>query len=669
LGSIPIATANGNVTTQFNPFKFTGNVSLSVLIFQVVTATVAIGPGEGFNGGDGMRVIANVDAVIVSGEFRMRMGKGVPSDPNKRRVAASATWVLGIPANKYGPGRPPFNLGGFQVGLAGGVFIDNNKSPAGEAVGVRGTVCGPNGNLCVGFFINLGANKDGGNFLDFTGLDKYVLIPAAAVRAAAAAGQVGYISQAISPQEAQAAGVVLSAAQVNGTESILQETVNIPVTATTTLVAGITYAEGAPVVSLRLPDNTLLTEETVNGTTQTFLRESETVSNTTNLLYTISGATPGDYELIINNAPTEYDLVTFNVNSQPTAVISDVVCGGPNVPGLTVTCNIPIPLTSIAMPAAPEATSVTVEWTSSDIDNPDAEVAVGYVVDPGAPELIDYSAINFVAEGLPLGAGTHVIDMSEVGSGTYRIVVVVDDGQNGPKIATIDTTVTVVDELAPAIPSGLTATPQAGELLIKWDQNGEADLAGYDIGFALVNDSSQFVYTRTMGPKEIVTGTSSIVDAKLWGLTDDTTVFYGLRAFDNSGNYSEWTPLQSAKPWALSPNTWNPVPNGVGTGGVEIAFDVPMVADSLDNLTVRDAAGNVLTGDFYFLLNAEGTKIVGVGFTPDADFDGNATATLIGGPEGAQAEDGRTMGGNYVWTFAYQFDFDEQGIYMPLLGK
>jgi hypothetical protein len=208
--------------------------------------------------------------------------------------------------------------------------------------------------------------------------------------------------------------------------------------------------------------------------------------------------------------------------------------------------------------------------------------------------------------------------------------------------------------------------------LIKWEQNTEKDLAGYDIGFALVDDTSQFVYTRTMGPKEVVTGTNSIVDAKLWGLDDDTTIFYGLRAFDTSGNYSEWTPLQSAKPWALSPNTWNPVPNGAGEGGVEIGFAVPMVPESLDEaLTVRDAAGNVLTGEYYFLLNADGTKIVGIGFEPDTAYAGAASATLLGGPDGAQAEDGRTMGGNFPWSFTWQFtpEPEFEGILMPLLFK
>jgi hypothetical protein len=309
---------------------------------------------------------------------------------------------------------------------------------------------------------------------------------------------------------------------------------------------------------------------------------------------------------------------------------------------------------------------VTVNWTSADGDSPDAVVAVGYVADPGDPSLIDYSNINFVAEDLSLGAGSQEIDFTQAGTGTYRPVVVVDDHQNGLIIATTGTTITVVDLLPPAIPNGLTAIPQAGELLIKWDQNVEKDLSGYDIGFALVDDTSQFIYTRTMGPKEIITGTNSIVDAKLWGLTDDTTIFYGLRSYDNSGNYSDWTPLQSTKPWAISPITWNPVPNGINSGGIEIAFDSPMVPESLDEaLSVKDATGNPIPGNAYFLVNAEGTKIIGIGLRPTVPYEGAATATLLGGPDGVKAEDERTMGGNYVWSFSLQ----SNSVFMPALSK
>ncbi len=659
LGSLPIAKLNGGITTQFNPFKLTGNASLTILIFDMANASIKMGAGEGFGGGDGMNASVNVNAVIVQGTFNMRVGKGVAGNPEKRRFAANAQWIFGIPANQYGIGRPPFNLGGIQVNLGGGIFTDNNFSPAREATGVKGSVCGPNGNICVGFFVNLGAAKSSSSFLDFTGIDKYVLIPAAAVRAAAAAGTAGYVAQTISLDEASQLGLVLASSQVDGTQQILQEVLPVPLAITSTLLVGINHLDGAPSIRLRLPDNTVLTEQSVNGTTQTFLRETETLTGT-NLIFVINDAAPGDYALIVDNAPVEYETVNYVLNEAPTASITDVTCGGANVAGVTVNC-----VDSVSA-AATDASNITVQWTAADSDNPTAVVGVGYAVDPGAPEDVQFSEINFIVEDLPLGAGSQVIDFSEAGTGSYRAVVVVDDKQNGLVIAVSDTVINVVDTRAPVVPVNLTAVPQAGELLVKWDQNGEGDLAGYEIGFGLSNNPAEFIYSRNMGPKEIVTGTNNIVDAKLWGLTDNTTVFYGLRAYDTSGNFSDWTPLQSAQPWALSPNTWNPVPNGAGANNVEIAFDVPMDADSLATaLVVKDAAGNALAGSLYLLTNAEGTKVVGVGFEPAAYFKGAAKATLRGGADGVKAEDGRTMGGDYVWSFK----FTSRALFLPAVQK
>ena len=192
---------------------------------------------------------------------------------------------------------------------------------------------------------------------------------------------------------------------------------------------------------------------------------------------------------------------------------------------------------------------------------------------------------------------------------------------------------------------------------MRWNQNGERDLQGYEIGFGLVNDTSQFVYTRTMGPKEVVTGTNNIVDAKLWGLDDNTQIFYGLRAYDSSRNFSDWTPLQNGTPWAVAPNTWTPTPGGKGKATIEIGFAVPMKIETLENaLTVKDASGNVVPGTIYLLADFNSSKTVGVGFEPAKPIKGTFTATLTGGTSGVQAEDGRAMGANYNWTFSLQPD-------------
>lgn len=267
---------------------------------------------------------------------------------------------------------------------------------------------------------------------------------------------------------------------------------------------------------------------------------------------------------------------------------------------------------------------------------------------------------------IPLGAGTYTEDLSQIGSGKYRMVVVADDDQNGAVLAVSDVVITVDDNVAPAIPVDLTAVPQAGELLVKWTQNSERDLSGYEIGFGLVNDTSQFVYTRTLGPKEVMTGTNNIVDAKLWGLDDDTEIFYGLRAYDTSGNFSDWTPLQSGTPWAIAPNTWTPTPGGNGTTTVEIGFAVPMELDTLENaLTVKDASGNPVPGNSYLLTDFNSSKVVGIGFEATGIVRGAMTATLKGGTSGVQAEDGRTMGADYTWSFNLQSPV----IYLPLVSR
>ncbi|MBX3014961.1 MAG: hypothetical protein KF832_25795 [Caldilineaceae bacterium] len=658
LGTLPVATTDGNITAQFNPFQFTGTMTLKVLIFQVASATVGIGAEQGFDGGQGLNAKVNVNAVVVKGEFRMRVGKGVPGDPNKRRFAAAADFDLGIVKNQFGTGLPPINLGGIKIGLHGGVFKDNNFSPARETIGIKGTYDGIVLNF--GVFVDLQAEIGAGGFFKVKNLDKYVLIPAAAVRAAAAKGEAGYSSRLLSAEEIQALGLVVSA-DADGVLRVLQDVIPVQLEETTSLVVGITYASGAPLLRLRLPDNTELTPETVNGTTTGFLTATDETG--TNAYFVVRGATPGQYQLLIDNAPAEYEDVSYTLNEAPTVAITSATCGGADLPGITVTCANQVAAAAVMVPAASGA---TVNWHAADMDTVTTTVAVGYVVDSGDPSTVNLADVTMLAEHLPLGNGTYTEDLTQIGSGSYRLVVMADDGENGTVFAVSDVVITVVDQVAPAIPTGLSAVPQAGELLVKWTQNSERDLSGYEIGFGVVNDPSQFVYSRNMGPKEVMTGTNNIVDAKLWGLDDNTTIFYGLRAYDTSGNYSAWTPLQSGTPWAIAPTTWTPIPGGQGTSAIEIGFAVPMQIETLETaLTVKDASGNVIPGTIYLLTDFNSSKTVGVGFEPTTPLQGAITATLKGGAGGVRAEDGRTMGADYTWSFTLQ----PQTLYLPLVKR
>ncbi len=82
-------------------------------------------------------------------------------------------------------------------------------------------------------------------------------------------------------------------------------------------------------------------------------------------------------------------------------------------------------------------------------------------------------------------------------------------------------------------------------------------------------------------------------------------------------------------------------------------------------LTVKDASGNPLAGEYSLLTDADTANIVGVEFRPANIYNGAMSATLAGGPSGVMAEDGRTMGGNFSWSFV----FETLAIFLPVVQR
>ncbi len=139
--------------------------------------------------------------------------------------------------------------------------------------------------------------------------------------------------------------------------------------------------------------------------------------------------------------------------------------------GVTVTCANVVAAAEVMVPSASGA---TVNWSAVDMDSPNAKVNVGYVVDNGNPISVTLADVTILAENLPLGAGTYTEDLTQIGSGKYRLVVVADDDENGAVIGVSDVVITVDDKLAPAVPVDLSAVPQAGELARQVDTEQRA---------------------------------------------------------------------------------------------------------------------------------------------------------------------------------------------------
>ncbi|GAB4110251.1 MAG: hypothetical protein Fur005_15260 [Roseiflexaceae bacterium] len=641
LGSLPIAKATGTVSIQPPPtFKMTANATLSILIFQVAQASVGIGQSYGFNGGPGLDVTFTVNTLFIDGSAHLKVGEVTLNNGTKKiRVQGDATLTVLVPEKIFaGLPREDKILASVTVGF--GQYTDtrnNNRQSAGIlAMGTLALVG------TVGGFLDMGAQPV--DVIFFKDPGRFVAVTAADLQARAAAGVPGYSSRRLSVAETLNTGLRGLGPQ----STIQQDATSYTLDSPTRLLMGIEYTGtlGLAQIRLRLPSGTILTQGSVNGTTETFANESDAEGGV--LMFILQNAPAGTYQLLIDNPPAQYTANTLELDQIPTGSISAESCAGPAIGSVTMTCN----------GSGSSLSQISFNWSAADIDTPDATVDVGYVkVISGT---IDNTTFTPLQSGLALGSGSATVSFGEVPTGTYRAMVEITNS-SGPAVRLYgNQLIQITDQRAPAVPTGITATSLPNELSVTWTQNSERDLAGYEIGLGVVetgqaDSTANFFYTRSMGPKDVIANTSNLVDGKLWGIPDNVEVFFALRSYDHSGNYSAWSAIQRGKPWALSPNTWTPVPSGTGDQLIEIAFDTPMDADTFTGaLTVKDASGNTIAGTTYLLTNDAETEIIGIGFDPDGLLVGSYTATLKGGSAGVEALDGRTMNSDYSWSFTLE---------------
>jgi Bacterial Ig-like domain len=635
--TLPVVTVNGQASVQINPFKMTLGAQMKILIFQVASASVTIGNGAGFNGGDGIKVDFTVNAVIVHGSAHLHAGsvKGeIDPGTGKDRITftGSANLAIAIEKRQFGIGLPPFDINIASLGFSGGEFVNDQNR---HTFGLKGTISVSIFSAAI--FVDMSKSPGQSGFVLLgSNAKNYGLIDAALVFTRARQGEPGYSLRTLPRAEAAQLGFASSPAPVQ------QLMIPMVVTDTSTAYFGLHYdTSGSPTISLRLPDNSILTESTPNTATRRFIKDLQAAppaGGGNDRAFMIAGATPGTYTLIINNPPADFKTVAYQLDNPPT------------LSGVT---------------AARVGNTVNIGWTAADPDTPDAKVSISYVkIVSGTADL---STAQLLTDTLPLGNGTYAWPVNEVPTGNYKVVLSVDDGVHEPTTQIASLVVNVMDTQPPAVPGNLAAQPQPGELLVTWTPNQEKDLAGYQIGFAEVNNVNQFIYTRDMGAKEAGTGQ---LDAKLWGLKDNKTVYFGIRAYDYDGHFSAWSPLVAATPWALSPNAWTPTPDSsaLGSTRVEVAFDTPLLASSISGaIELRDASNVLVAGTQTPIYDLDGVKIVGLSFKPAQSLKDGATytATLKGGASGIKTVDSRTMPANYTWKFTVA----NTKVYLPITRR
>src|SRR5262249_28284455 len=143
-------------------------------------------------------------------------------------------------------------------------------------------------------------------------------------------------------------------------------------------------------------------------------------------------APAGHYELTIDGAPSRYSFASYGINASPALSNANAIRAGDRV---------------------------TATWTASDPDSPDAKVTVGAVLTSSVAGdgSVDLGNMLVLTEGLALGNGSFVWDLTQVPTGDYRLVVSVDDGRHPAVYRLAGSAIVVVDIRPPKVPSGLVA--------------------------------------------------------------------------------------------------------------------------------------------------------------------------------------------------------------------
>ncbi len=211
----------------------------------------------------------------------------------------------------------------------------------------------------------------------------------------------------------------------------------------------------------------------------------------------------------------------------------------------------PMDMTPPAAPTALVATasdgSVSLNWA----DNTEPDL-LGYDVYRSTSSGGPYTQLN----GLALSTSDY-LDGSLTNGTTYYYVVTASDLSGNVSANSFEDSATPLDSTPPAAPSGLSATANVNDIALNWSDNGEADLAGYDVWRSLTSGGG---YSKLNGA---LVSVSAFTDASA---STGVTYYYVVTAADTSGNSSPNSNQASA---TIVDSTPPAAPSGLSATGAD----------------------------------------------------------------------------------------------------
>ncbi|PAZ13966.1 hypothetical protein CLM62_21025 [Streptomyces sp. SA15] len=178
---------------------------------------------------------------------------------------------------------------------------------------------------------------------------------------------------------------------------------------------------------------------------------------------------------------------------------------------------------------------------------------------------------------LDSGNDTYVFTCYDTGwalDTTYTYGVTFTDWQGNESAPSDTVTVTTADGVAPPPVTGLTATPRADGMLLRWNAAADDDIAYYWAAQGVRQADGSFKATNPC-----VRGTDDPLAALCIGVPDGETAVYAIYAVDKWGNASAWATVDATE-LAITPGE----PIGADSGG-------PMHGGG--GWTVSEAAGPI----------------------------------------------------------------------------
>jgi chitodextrinase len=243
-------------------------------------------------------------------------------------------------------------------------------------------------------------------------------------------------------------------------------------------------------------------------------------------------------------------------------------------------------------------------------------VAIGAVDDRGVVTRLELLVDGVLAGTAPGASATIPWDTRTVADGTHTVQGRAFDVAGNAGLLVVVTV--TVDNTAPPVPVGVTATPGDRQMTVTFAPVGVSDLGGYELRMKPTSSS-------TWGTPVSTTATSRTFT----GLTNGTSYDFSVRSRDTLGQLSAWSATVSATPRVLdtqAPTTptkltvsqrnqtsiqicWNASTDTVGVAGYRVSRNGTQVATTTSTcylvtgltpntsytLSVRafDAAGNL----------------------------------------------------------------------------